>query len=106
MVDHLLALVNEFPDWVSIGSFYSALHFVEAYFAQCGLHFEHHEERNQYVSTLLSEISSDYLRLYDYSVSSRYCSIQEQPTPADARELATTQLQNTEDHVMSLLVRE
>lgn len=100
---HLLGLVQDFPEWVSIACFYSALHFVEAYFAQRGMNFIHHEERNQNVSSLLPDISSPYLRLYEFSKSSRYESIADHPTPEEARQLAETELAEVEQHVLALL---
>jgi hypothetical protein len=100
---HLLGLAEDFPEWVSIACFYSALHFVEAYFAQCGMNFVHHDERNQHVSILLPNISSPYLRLYEFSKSSRYESIMDHPTPDEARGLAETELVEVEEHVLALL---
>lgn len=103
VVNHLLSIVEDFPEWVSIASFYSALHFVEAYFAEHNLDFEYHEERNSYVSNLLPEISSMYLRLYDFSVNSRYKSVRDHPTPDEARELAEIELVNIEEYILSHL---
>lgn len=98
-INHLLDIVDNFPDWVSIAAFYSALHFVEALFATHGMHFDHHEERHTHVSDLMPDISSMYLRLYDLGFSSRYLSVRQIPNPSDARDLVNIELTELENYV-------
>lgn len=99
VVNHLISLVDKFPDWVSIGAFYSALHFVEALFAIHSKHFENHEERHTNVSVLMPDISSKYLRLYDLGFNSRYLSVAQMPNSSEARDLVDIELTEVENYV-------
>lgn len=93
--------IADFPDWVSVVAFYSALHYVEAYLAMMGIHRIHHEERNRDVSMLMQDIENEYLNLYDLSRNSRYQSIGDMPSVAEARESVNSDLTRIEDFVRS-----
>lgn len=103
VIKYLLNHVKEYPDWVSVVTFYSALHYVDALFAKQGLHREHHLERNRDVSLLMSEIENEFLNLYDLGRISRYESISEMPSAAEASEAANTDLPRIEEFVKSRL---
>lgn len=65
---------NPFFDWVVTGSFYTALHYVDAYFAKSNVHPINHSDRNPKVATdpVLTAIWSQYRALYDDSIDARY----------------------------------
>jgi hypothetical protein len=96
--------IEEYPDWVSIVTFYSALHYVEALLAAHGLHREHHEERNRDVSSLMPEIESEYLNLYDLGKTSRYYSMSDMPTAVQVKDAVSIDLPKIEEFVRSQLV--
>ena len=92
LVDDLLKLVGTCPEWVAVVAFYSALHFVDAYYAKIGMHFQHHIERNREVADSLPDIFESYYRLYDVSVNSRYGSIKDNPTEGEVKDLVEKEL--------------
>jgi hypothetical protein len=92
LCDYLLNLVSECPEWVAVVAFYSALHFVDAYYAKLNIYFERHIDRNKEVSQSLPEIYDSYYRLYDISVDSRYGCIKDNPTPDEAKDLVDNEL--------------
>lgn len=101
-INHLLALADKFPEWVSIVAFYSALHFVSAYLVkEHGLYFEDHEERNRAVSFHLGAIDIEYKRLYDLCLNSRYGSIKDNPKPDEAKDAVNIELTKVEHFVKS-----
>ncbi|MBM3241343.1 hypothetical protein FJZ31_34105 [Candidatus Poribacteria bacterium] len=60
-------------EWIVTGSFYAALHWIEALFDhQGGLHFKEHELRNRTVRRLSLHIANEYFRLYTASRRGRY----------------------------------
>ncbi len=64
------------PEWVVVGAFYSAVHYVNAYLAKTGPRFvpTNHKERNYYVNSVkeLKQISRSYHRLSDKAWAARY----------------------------------
>jgi len=74
---------SNFPDWVVIVGFYTALHCVDAVLARDGLHPQKHTmedpkefaiARNELVSThrLTSPVARAYIQLYQWSRNARY----------------------------------
>ena len=64
-------------DWEVTTLFYSAVHYVDAYFARKGIHPKCHtskyrDGRNELVLALLAPIASEYLQLYKLSKAARY----------------------------------
>jgi len=85
LLNFLMKIIRECPDWVSVVAFYTALHFVEAFLQKNhGLDFEHHEERHTFMSNYLPEIFNAYYHLYDLGFSARYKSINDAPTCDEA----------------------
>jgi len=77
----LLLAEGDYPDWVITCSFYTALHFVDAYAHKLGIaSFEPrlgekmtpHSKRIRFVSTNLRQFFSSYKRLYDRCNQARY----------------------------------
>src|SRR5665213_710169 len=64
--------------WALTVLFYSALHYVEAYNANFGLHCRNHEELNDQVARnpVLEPIRDEYKDLMTFSWNSRYRAIQ------------------------------
>ena len=62
------------PEWVVVGAFYSALHYINAYLTSVGLEAGNHSKRMWYVSTIASlrPIQREYLRLTDKAWKVRY----------------------------------
>lgn len=93
--------MEEYPDWVSIVSFYSGLHYVDSYLALHDLHWKHHEERNREVASLMSEVQNYYLNLYDLGRNSRYGRVEDMPTVDEAKQALNIDLQKIEEFVKS-----
>jgi hypothetical protein len=100
---HLFSFLENYPDWVSIVSFYCALHYVDALLATHGLHWIHHEERNRDVSLLMPEIQNEYLNLYDLGRNSRYGDLEDMPSVDEAKQAANIDLLKIEEFVKSRL---
>ena len=64
------------PEWVVVGAFYSAIHYVNAYLAKINPKFVPHDHKNRkfFVTTVkeLKPISRSYLRLSDKAREARY----------------------------------
>jgi len=103
LFDYLLNFVDTCPEWVTVVAFYSALHFVDAYFVKLNLHFQHHEERNREVNDSLPDIFSAYYRLYDLGLNSRYGSIKDNPTPEDAEDAVKYDLPKVVEFIQGLV---
>ena len=103
LLEHLMKILDNCPDWVSIVAFYSALHFIEAFLKKnYGLDFGHHEERHVFMSNNVPrKIFSAYYRLYDLGFNSRYKSIKDAPTCDEADSAVRFDLANVENFVMS-----
>jgi hypothetical protein len=97
----LLNLVEDYPDWVSVVAFYSALHYVDALLAIHNLHRNHHEERNRDVSLTMQEIQNEYLNLYDLGRNSRYGRVSDMPSVDEAKQALNIDLPRIEDFVKS-----
>jgi len=100
----LLSLVEIYPDWVSVVAFYSALHYVDAFLAIHGLHWDNHQERNRDVSLLMPEIQNEYLNLYDLGRNSRYGRIEDMPSVDDVKQALNIDLPRIEDFVKSRIM--
>lgn len=100
---YLLNLIDRCPEWVTVVAFYSALHFVDAYFAKLGLYYQNHEERNSEVSESLPEIFSAYYRLYDLGFYSRYGSVKDNPTLGDANDAVQEDLPKVVNFIQDLV---
>lgn len=63
-----------FLDWVVNGIFYSALHYIDSYFAHLGLHPRNHSDRINFIANdaNLRNIFSKYRHLKDDSEAARY----------------------------------
>jgi len=102
LLKHLVKILGKCPDWVTIVAFYTALHFVEAFFKKNhGLNFDHHEERHSAMSYLMPEIFPAYYRLYDLGFNSRYKSIKDMPTCDEAESAVRHELSQVEEFVRS-----
>lgn len=99
----MFQLCNEYPDWVSVVAFYSALHFVDAYLLlKHGLHYDHHAERDRAVALHMREVYAEYHRLYDLSFRSRYKKVEDNPSPEEANQAVTLELYRVEEFVRSI----
>src|SRR5271154_1425791 len=72
--DLLRTRKDQYCDWESVTLFYAALHQVDGYLAKRNIHPENHGERNKYVRTMLGQIRTPYLMLYQYARKARYIS--------------------------------
>ncbi len=63
---------NPFFDWQVSGTFYAALHYVDAYFATLNIHPHTHGERTSLVDIRLTTIYVDYRELLNESRDARY----------------------------------
>ena len=65
---------DELTEWEVVALFYSALHYVDAYFAKSNEHPRGHRERNQKVAQTkeFSSFASSYIHLYHNSRDARY----------------------------------
>jgi hypothetical protein len=63
---------NPFFDWQISGVFYSALHYVDAYFATLNIHPRTHAERTTFVNLKLKPVYIDYRELLNESREARY----------------------------------
>jgi len=100
----LMGMIESHPDWVSIVSFYSALHFVDAHLLKHhNIQREHHSERETEVALNMPEIYAAYKRLFDMGFRSRYMSVQDSPTPEEADSATKFDLIEVENFVMERL---
>ena len=62
------------PDWTIVVAFYAALHLIEAYWAESGVHLQNHRARNDAIRTVsvFSAVQRRYLTLYEKSRTARY----------------------------------
>ena len=68
-------LASGVSDWAAVATFYSAMHFIEAYFKDRGIpEFKNHGARNRFVAldSNLRPVAGAYQRLYDTSWACRY----------------------------------
>lgn len=64
-----------YRDWVIIVLFYSAVHYVEAYFDRLGLHSNNHCEREEYIKRYLTtdyRFRANYKKLSENAWIARY----------------------------------
>jgi hypothetical protein len=73
-IERTLSLLDDYDadhwDWVAILAFYAALHWLDASFADGGLHPSNHRQRNRAVQGL--PIWDEYHELYSVSRIARY----------------------------------
>jgi len=103
ILNHLLKLVAECPEWIAVIAFYSALHFVDAYYAKMNIYFQRHVDRNKEVSNSLPDIFASYFKLYDISVNSRYGCVKDNPTVGEAENLVNEDLPVVADFIEDLV---
>ena len=101
ILQNLIKVIDRFPDWLAVVAFYSALHFVDAHLLKHhGIQREHHHEREKDVATHLTEIYPSYKRLYEMGFRSRYMSVEDNPTPDEAKSAVEYDLPQIESFVM------
>lgn len=100
--------VNDFPEWVAVAAFYTAVHLIERVRAKAGDgDSTSHEDRLEYVQHRLpSEIHSAYHVLQNVSMLARFQSVadffaQFQPDDVE-REIVAKRLSKIEDYVRAL----
>ena len=93
----------DYPDWVIVVAFYTALHAVDGHLDSRGVHPKKHSERNSEVArdVSLRAVSPDYLRLYWESRRARYdCSVM---GPNDAQRALQNMYEPVRARLCSLL---
>ena len=78
-------ITDEYPDWLTTVAFYAAAEFIEALFAERGLHSERHEHRNQGVERNFPSIAKPYKALYNASLNVRYLPSHRWPALEDVK---------------------
>ena len=73
-LEQLPKISTQFPDWLVVGAFYTALHYVDACLALRSLHPPTHHLRSGYVARIrdLRTIYPEYRTLEDTSRDARY----------------------------------
>jgi hypothetical protein len=68
------SLDNPFWDWAVTGTFYAALHYVEAYFCKTKIPSKNHPDRNNRIQgdAQIKSIYADYRELQNESRTARY----------------------------------
>jgi hypothetical protein len=68
------SIISLVIDWALIMMFYAAMHYVEAYLANFGVHLKSHTARDSYIGkeTKLRQIFVDYQDLKFYGYNARY----------------------------------
>lgn len=100
--------LNDFPEWVAVAAFYTAVHLIEQARAKAGDgDSTSHEDRLNYVQHRLpSEIHSAYHILQNVSMLARYQSVSDffaQFQPEDVeRELVSKRLTLIENYIQEL----
>ncbi len=93
------------PEWVVVGAFYSAIHYVNAYLAKVNPKLVPNDHRNRkfFVTTVreLQPISRSYLRLSDKAREARYTMVSF--NLRSSQELIDKDLTPIESHLLSLL---
>jgi hypothetical protein len=89
-------------DWVIIMLFYAALHYIEAYFAQSGMHSRDHKQRDSSINgdPKLRPIYKEYGSMKAYSINARY--FVQTFTPSDVAKV-NGKFAAIKTHVTSLL---
>jgi len=93
------------PEWVVVGAFYSAIHYIHAYLAQINPNFvpSNHKVRKMFVNNTreLKPISRFYHRLSDKAWAARYTVVSF--SLKFSQELIDDDLTPIENHVRSLM---
>jgi hypothetical protein len=101
-----------YKDWAVIVSFYSAVHFIEAFRASRGGHSDYHKERNNYaIFEFPNKIAKAYMKLYHLSRFLRYLEFEGETKPskgtwvsdADVIICVTVNLLNIKNEIYSRL---
>jgi len=90
-------------DWLVTGMFYSALHYIEAYFATLKMHSPDHRIRDSAIrrDRKISAVYNDYSELKNFSINARYYF---HPfTPADVTQNLKRHLDHLKAHILSLI---
>lgn len=96
-------LLDTDHEWAVVVAFYSALHFIQAYFVAQNLKPNTHAARENYIGRLreLQPVHGTYRKLQTRSEWVRYTL--DPVSRAEATYIATKDLQEIEDHVLQLL---
>ena len=102
----LVLLSPQLMDWGVTACFYAALHLVDTYLAQLGIHPENHSEREYWIQRRLRPIRDDYRNLKRFSLRARYYAFQMNPAtafqPAFVENLITTELEAIRNYIAGL----
>lgn len=95
-----------YPEWAITALFYSALHYVEAYFYHHAggsqpQHYVTHGTRNSGVAQRLGTLHRPYMVLYNRSRDARYDCVQF--TTTDVQRLRQNELAQIKQHVLNSL---
>lgn len=100
VLQRLIGMIGTYPDWVTVVTFYSALHFVDAHLLKHhSIQREHHEERERDVADHMQDVYSAYKRLFELAFRSRYLRVEDNPTPEEARSAVEYDLPEIEEYV-------
>jgi len=64
----------QYSDWIVVGIFYSALHYIDAFFGRSNIHLKDHERADKEISgdRNMASIYSEYRALKDYRWKASY----------------------------------
>ena len=93
-------LPTRYPEWEVTVLFYCALHYLDAYLATQGHYPENHFQRNRLVRSV-SNVSTEYLYLFQQSIDARYESARFTPEQVD--QLLTGPFLRVKEEMLSLL---
>jgi hypothetical protein len=90
-------------DWIITGLFYSALHYVEAYFATLRVHSPDHRTRDSSICRdhKLRAIFADFSELKNFSINARYYDCRFEPR--DVSRNLRPRLERVKTHILRLL---
>ncbi len=93
---------SSFPDWVVVGAFYAALHYVDACLALRNIHPPTHHQRSGYVARVrdLKSVYPDYRTLEDVSRDARYTN---NPVSPVAVTSSLENLKKIQSHLLPIL---
>jgi len=101
-VRFLLTISDDYADWLATAAFYAAVHYLEAMFAEQGIHSRDHEGRKAFVRRNYPSLKKAYNALYNAALDSRYES-EEHSLPAGEvrQELIARRLRHIQSYVLS-----
>jgi len=102
----LVLLSPQLMDWGVTACFYAALHLVDGYLAQSGIHPENHAEREDWILHWLHPIRGKYRVLKRCSIQARYDALQMNPAtafqPAFVENLLATELEAIKNYIAQI----